>query len=119
VTSRGHVYDIALAGEETIDGRLCYRLVLHPEIDPERYPLRALWVEESSYEIVQLTYERPYDRKHGHALVQYGFAPIGPERIWTIVRIEAEATSERVEDDVRDITFPPAEPAAYFATAPP
>jgi hypothetical protein len=122
VTAATHAYAIALAGEESVDGRLCYHLLLRPTIHPDRYPLRALWVEESSYQVVQLTYERPYDSEHARAMVRYRFAPIGPERIWTIVHIEADAyagahstgSTDHVADDLSDIAFPAAVPDWYF-----
>jgi hypothetical protein len=122
VTATAHVYDIELAGEERIDGRLCYHLTLRPTIDPDRYPLRDLWVDEASFEVVQLAYERPYDEKHTRALVLYRFAPVGPEHLWTIVHIEAQASVrglfstriERVSDDLSDLSFPTSAPDWYF-----
>jgi hypothetical protein len=122
VTANSHAYDIALAGEEIVDGRRCYHLKLHPRTQPEQYPLRDLWVEVSSFEVVALTYARPYDERDIWATVSYHFAPIGPARIWTIVHIEAEAVerglltskTERVADDLGDITFPAKVPAWYF-----
>ncbi|MGC1380588.1 MAG: hypothetical protein WA814_06145 [Candidatus Baltobacteraceae bacterium] len=122
VTAYAHVYDVTLAGEERVDGRNCYRLALRPQLDPDRFPLRELWVEESEYQIVQLTYERPYDERHTSALVHYRFAPVGNPAVWTIVHIDAQATIhdflstrvERVADDLDDISFPPGPPAWYF-----
>lgn len=122
VTAKGHVYDVALAGEERIDGRPCYHLTFHPEIAPDRYPLRDVWVDESTFEVVQLTYERPYDEEHTHAIVRYRFAPVGVQQIWTIVSIEAQASIhgflstklERVADDLSEITFPASAPDWYF-----
>jgi len=122
VTANSHAYDVSLGGEETIDGRLCYHLRLQPRTAPERYPLRDLWVEESSSQVVALTYERPYDERDTWASVRYRFAPRGPNRIWAIVHVEAEAVShgvfsektERVSDDLRDIGFPATAPAWYF-----
>jgi hypothetical protein len=122
VTATAHVYDIELTGEERIDGRLCYHLTLRPTIDPDRYPLRDLWVDEASFEVVQLAYERPYDEKHTRALVLYRFAPVGPEHLWTIVHIEAQAAErglfstriERVSDDLSDLSFPTSAPDWYF-----
>lgn len=43
-----HVYDITLAGEESVGGHLCYHLVLHPLRDPHRYRLRELWIDVQS-----------------------------------------------------------------------
>lgn len=126
VSANAHAYDIAFAGEESVEGRDCYHLMLRPLLDPDRYPLRALWVDKTTFEVVQLRYERPYDERHTRATVLYRFAPVGAARIWTIVHIEAEATvhgllsakSERVEDDLRDIAFPAEAPSWYFETAP-
>ncbi len=122
VTANSHAYDIALAGEENIAGRRSYHLKLHPRAEPERYPLRDLWVEESTFEVVALTYARPYDERDTWASVSYRFAPIGPSRVWAIVHVEAEAVvhgllsgkTERVSDDLSDITFPTTVPAWYF-----
>jgi hypothetical protein len=122
VTASGHVYDVTLTGAERIDGRLSYRLTLRPEIDPDRYPLRELWVDETNFEIVQLAYERPYDEKHTRALVLYRFAPVGSAQIWTIVHIEAQAAVrglistkiERVSNDLTDLSFPTSAPDWYF-----
>jgi hypothetical protein len=122
VAASAHVYDIRLADEESVDGRLCYHLVLRPLIAPDRYPLRELWVDTNSFEVVQLTYERPYDAEHTRASVRYRFAPIGKNRVWAIVHIEADATThqlfssktERVADDLRDISFPASAPDWYF-----
>ncbi|MGA7200785.1 MAG: hypothetical protein WBX26_03070 [Candidatus Cybelea sp.] len=126
VTATGHVYDIELAGEERVDERLCYHLTLRPETDPDRYPLRELWIAEASFEVVQLAYERPYDEKHTRALVLYRFAPVGPEHVWTIVHIEAQASVrgvfstriERVSDDLSDLSFPTSAPDSYFRQPP-
>lgn len=124
VTAIGHAYDVELAGSAKVDGRLCYHLTLRPKIDPDRYPLRELWVAQESFEVVQLTYERPYDERHARALVLYRFSPVGPQRIWTVVHIEAQAsvqdrastTIERVSDDLTDVTFPESVPDWYFQT---
>jgi hypothetical protein len=122
VTTNAHVYDVRLAGEESIDGRTCYHLVLRPLSAPDRYPLRELWVDANSFEVVQLTYERPYDAEHTSASVRYRFAPIGKDRVWVIVHIEADAAihqlfstkTERVADDLSDISFPSSAPDWYF-----
>ncbi len=127
VTATGHVYDIELAGEESVDGRLCYVLTLHPQIDPDRYPLRELWVTETDFEVAQLAYERPYDEKHTRARILYRFAPVGPEHVWAIVHIEAQASvhgffstkTEHVSDSLTDLSFPASAPDWYFQTPPP
>jgi hypothetical protein len=121
VTATGHVYDVELAGEVTLDGRRCYHLTLRPQIDPDRYPLRELWVTATDFEVAQLAYQRPY-AEHAHAHVLYRFAPVGPERVWTIVHIEAQASvpgffstkTERVSEDLSDLNFPGSAPDWYF-----
>lgn len=123
VTASGHVYDIKLSDTQSIDGRLCYHLTLRPQIDPDRYPLRELWVDEKTFQVVQLIYERPYDEKHARALVLYRFAPVGPEHVSAIVHIEAQATlhelfsakTERISNDLSNLTFPATAPDWYFA----
>jgi hypothetical protein len=122
VTASARVYDIHLTGVESIEGRTCYHLALRPLVAPDRYPLRELWVDASSFEVVQLTYERPYDAEHTRASVRYRFAPIGSSRVWAIVHIEADAAihqlfstkTERVADDLSEISFPSSVPDWYF-----
>ena len=122
VTANSHAYDIALVGEESVEGWRCYHLRMRPRLDPDRYPLRDLWVDEATFQLVQLTYERPYDERHARVSVVYRFAPVGAEQIWTIVHIEAAATihgflssmTERVSDDLTGIGFPAGEPDSYF-----
>jgi hypothetical protein len=120
VSATARVYDVTLAGEESIDGRRCYHLVLRPLVAGPRYPLRALWVDESSSQIVQLGYERPYEERHAQAYVWYRFAPAGSDGIWTIVHIEAASSdgSERVSGDLHDIAFPASAPDWYFQPPP-
>jgi hypothetical protein len=122
VTANGHVYDIQLSGPENIDGHICYHLTLRPEIDPNRYPLRQLWIDEKTFEVVQLIYERPYDEKHARARVLYRFASVGPQHIWTIVHVEAQSElhelfsskTESVSSDLSDLSFPATAPDWYF-----
>jgi hypothetical protein len=122
VTANSHAYDIALVGEESVDGRRTYHLKLRPRAEPERYPLRDVWVEEAGFQVVKLTYARPYDERDTWASVSYRFAPIGAAKIWAIVHIEAEAVThgllssktEQIADDLSDISFPVTVPARYF-----
>jgi hypothetical protein len=126
VTASGHVYDVKLSGEESIGGALCYHLTLRPQVDPDRYPLRDLWVNEKNFEVTQLVYDRPYDEKHARALVLYRFAPVGPSHVWTIVHIEARAAmreffstkTEGVSDDLDGLSFPASVPDWYFRPPP-
>lgn len=74
---------------------------------------------------MQLLYARPYDERQTWAFVRYRFAPVGAAQIWSIVHIDAQATThglvssrtERVTDDLSDITFPASAPDWYFEPA--
>jgi Outer membrane lipoprotein-sorting protein len=120
VTAVNRVYDITLDGEESIDGHACYRLRMQPNVAGDRYPLRMLWVDENTFEILQLQYERPYGA--AHAMVRYRFSQVGPLRLWTIVRIEADAavttggktSVEQVDEVLDDVGFPASVPGSYF-----
>jgi hypothetical protein len=54
--------------------------------------------------------------------ITYDFAAVGPQAIWTIVHIQAEAVThgflashvEHVSEDLQNITFPASEPDADF-----
>jgi hypothetical protein len=122
VTATDRAYDISLAGQTAIGGRLCYHLNLRPLRDPAVYPLRELFVETQSYEVEALTYAQPFNDTS--ATVHYRFAPVGPDRIWSIVHIDAEATTrglfssrtERVDQNLEDIGFPSAVPTGDFSS---
>ena len=47
-------YDIALAGTVESRGRLVYHLTLTPRTDAQRYRLRDLWVDATSFAVVRL-----------------------------------------------------------------
>jgi len=49
-------YDVTLAGEERVDAAPAYHLILRPLSAPEHYPLRALWIDETSFQVRKLTY---------------------------------------------------------------
>jgi hypothetical protein len=112
VVAVDRAYDVKLRDVEQTDSTSCYHLVLRPLRDPDAYPLRELWVATSSFQIVRLTYGQPFNSSR--ATVHYDFAPVGPAQIWSIVHIDAEARTDRVSEDLRDITFPSSEPAGYF-----
>jgi hypothetical protein len=54
VTAIDHVYDVSLIGTETIGGSYAYHLKLQPTSHPDRYRIRALWVDAYTYQVVQL-----------------------------------------------------------------
>jgi len=47
-------YTIALLGEDTIEGHLCYHLGLTPTRDPKRFRIRQAWIDEQTYATWQL-----------------------------------------------------------------
>jgi hypothetical protein len=80
-------YDVTLAGEERLDQTPVYHLALRPLTAPERYPLRAVWVDEATFQVRKLTYaENPGGWS---AAIDYSFKPFGPQAIWWISEIDA------------------------------
>jgi hypothetical protein len=120
VSAVDRAYDITLAGIETLGARRCYHLRLRPLRDPVSYPLRDLWIDTASDDVVRLTYAQPFNATT--AAVVYDFAPAGAQSFWSIVHIEASASvralfsshTDRVSEELHDIEFPPSEPAEYF-----
>jgi hypothetical protein len=120
VAAVDRAYEITLAGTDTVGTRHCYHLRLRPLRDPQSYPLRDLWVDTTTYDIVRLTYAQPFNGST--AVVVYDFEPVGPQNIWSIVHIDASATThelfathtDHVSEDLRDIEFPTQEPDNYF-----
>ncbi len=51
VVSVGRAYAASLQGVETIEGRPAYHLALRPLGDPQRLPLRDVWVDMQSFEV--------------------------------------------------------------------
>jgi hypothetical protein len=105
-------YDISYVETATIGAHSVYHLRLRPLRDPRQYPLRELWVDTTTYDVVRLAYAWPYN--NSLATVVYDFAPAGAQGIWSIVHIDAQATShglfsthvEHVSEDVQNIAFP-------------
>ncbi len=126
MTANAHTYEVTLVGVDRIGDRSCYHLALRPLLDASRYPLRELWVDQNDFQIIQLTYERPYDERHTKAIVHYRLAPVGNPATWAIVHIDAAATVheflsssvERVSDDLSEISFPVSAPDWYFESPP-
>ncbi|HUA07678.1 MAG TPA: hypothetical protein VMA98_00265 [Candidatus Acidoferrales bacterium] len=114
-------YDITLTGTERIGERNCYHLRLRPLRDPTAYPLRDLWVDTATFDVVRLNYAQPFNDTT--AIVTYDFAPVGPQGVWSIVHIAAQAGVhglfathvERVDESLENIEFPPSEPDDYFS----
>jgi hypothetical protein len=113
VSVRARSYDVTFDGSETVGGVNCYRLKLRPLGDPERYPLRQLWVEKGTNQIRRLTYEWDFGDNH-KGVVHYDFAPEGDPAVWTIVHIDAQNGRQSVADDLSDIAFPDSAPDEDF-----
>lgn len=80
-------YEVTLGADEVLDGAPVYRLALRPLNAPDRYPLRALWVDKNTFQVRKLTYaENPGDWS---ATIDYSFKPFGPQAIWWISEIDA------------------------------
>jgi hypothetical protein len=113
-------YDISYVETTTIGTRTVYHLRLRPLRDPQQYPLRELWIDTTTYDVVRLSYVWPYNDTT--ATITYDFAPAGPQSIWSIVHIDAQATShglfathtEHVSEDLQQIEFPPTVPDEDF-----
>jgi hypothetical protein len=120
VAAIDRAYAIAFAGTQSVGAHTCYHLRLRPLRDPQSYPLRDLFVDTTTYDVVRLSYAWPYNGTT--ADVTYDFAPVGTSAIWSIVHIEAQAVShglftthvERISEDLQNITFPANEPDADF-----
>lgn len=54
VSSRTRAYKIENAGEQSVDGSVCWHLLLTPNHDPQRLRLRELWVDEKTGQTRQL-----------------------------------------------------------------
>lgn len=112
VTAVDVAYRITLVGDENVDGIDTAHLALEALRDPVAYPLRDLWIARNSCEVVRLTYALPF--KRSTASIAYDFAPVSEPPVWTIVHIAASAGGEAVSEELRQISFPPDEPASYF-----
>jgi hypothetical protein len=113
VSAKAQAYSVAFDGSERVGGVDCYRLKLRPLGDPERYPLRQLWVEKGTNQIRRLTYEWDFGDNH-RGLVHYDFAQQGDPAIWTIVHIDADNGRQKVADDLAEIAFPDGMPDEDF-----
>jgi hypothetical protein len=54
ISATARTYRIRLFREESVDGDICWHLLLRPVGNPGKYRLRDLWVDEKSYETVRL-----------------------------------------------------------------
>lgn len=82
-------YQVTFEGENTIDNRPCYHLSLQPIGDPNYYPLRSVWIDETTYDVRRLTYIM---RQNGWSgAIDYSFRPY-QDATWWISAIDANWT---------------------------
>ena len=55
VTVTGRYYNATLVGEEQCDTGPCWHLALDPVLDPGEYRVRAMWVDEDTFQPARLT----------------------------------------------------------------
>ncbi|HEV2262402.1 MAG TPA: hypothetical protein VGR69_08975 [Candidatus Rubrimentiphilum sp.] len=79
-------YEVSSAGETSLDGAAVYHLLLRPLNAPDHYPLRALWVDETSFQVRRLTYDEAPDG--WNASIDYAFKPYA-SGVWWISEIDA------------------------------
>jgi hypothetical protein len=120
VTVMDRAYTVTLIGIESLDGASVYHVHLEPNYVPDAHPLRELWIDRSTFEVLQLTYARHAQSGAASGTVQYRFAQVGPDRIWAIVYIDAtlpvrgSAKVANPHSDLANITFPKEEPGWRF-----
>lgn len=83
-------YKVVLDGEQIVDGHPCYHLTLTPIGNPDYYPLRAVWADESTYDVRKLTYAMHQDG--WSAAIDYSFRPFPPNGTWWLESIDASWT---------------------------
>jgi hypothetical protein len=108
-------YEVNFVGADQIDGQRAYHLALAPRRNPDEYPLRELWIDAGTYDVLKviaLQFERlgpiriPY-------LISARYAEEGP--YWIIHHAEAGATvhagifsySSRAEAEFEDFEYAP------------
>jgi hypothetical protein len=87
-----YAYDVRFIGEENVDDRSAYHLQLDPRQTPDAYPLRDIWIDESTYDVLQVVAQQ---FEHlGPITIPYRlsarYAQEGP--YWLITHAQAGAT---------------------------
>lgn len=128
VLSIGHYYNITVAGKEEAGGRWCYHLLLKAVDNPDRFPLKELWVDTATFDIIGLTYNWKFGEYEHRGTVHYRFAEIYPTNTWTITHIDARVVTHRLfsgkprvestSGDLSNVSFPVNEPSGDFVPAP-
>jgi hypothetical protein len=109
-------YDVRVA-QCDCNGNPAYDLTLTPRLSASTHPLRALQVEQATFQICKLTYAMSFNG--GVATVNYDIRPAGDPPVPMIVRIEARVPSRAMlvttystsSEDLTDVTFPASVPA--------
>lgn len=83
VSSRGHLYDVALAGTDTIEGHHVYHIVLHPRHDPQQNALRDLWIDTATFDVWRADYvtSPDFEMVGGEADLTVDFITVGNYRV--------------------------------------
>jgi len=89
-------YEVSFAGSESLGGRGAYHLRFVPRSDADRYPVRDVWIDATTFDV-----RRVAAREVEHAgvlqvpfLLTVDFAAAGP--YWLVERGEAGATAHLV-----------------------
>jgi hypothetical protein len=120
VTVTDRAYTVTLAALENLDGASVYHLRLVPNYTPDALPLRELWIDTSTFQVLQLTYARQAESGAANGTVQYRFAQVGPDHIWAIVYIDAtlpvkgSKTVANPHSDLANVSFPKEQPGWRF-----
>jgi negative regulator of sigma E activity len=85
-------YDVSFVGIEKVANRLAYHLQLEPRQTPDAFPLRQMWIDASTFDVLQV--EAQQFEHLGPIAVPYRlrawYAEQGP--YWLIAHAEAGAT---------------------------
>jgi hypothetical protein len=123
VVSVDRAYAATLIGTEARGSRTVYHLVLRPLGDPAKLPLRDIWVDQTSFAVTGLTYERHASADAPAGTVHYEFAALGAPTYWTVVRISAMlpaangASPATPQAMLENVSFPSDEPSWMFDQA--
>lgn len=83
-------YTVRLSGEERVGGLTAYHLILTPIAEPQAYPLRAVWVDTRTSDVLKLTYAE--QTRGWNVAIDYSFQPFPPSQTWWVSQIDAHWT---------------------------
>ncbi|HTU70392.1 MAG TPA: hypothetical protein VMF11_08710 [Candidatus Baltobacteraceae bacterium] len=104
-------YRLDVRGIETIGGHQVYHIDLAPRLDPERFALRALWIDTSTYNIRRASYvTHPDIVPIGEADLTVEFSQVGPYWIaarWIVLYHSPDLPHPGYRElEVKQMTFP-------------